>query len=629
MRTITGVGSFTLNYAYNLSGQLSSITDPFGAQVGYSHDKVGRVSAITGSNFASVSSYASGLQYRAWGALKALTYGNSKTVALGYNVNQDVSSFEIPGLMKKNYQYYDDGRLKFTQDELILNSKFDRLYEYDHVGRITSALSGAEARGGGPTNDRPYNETLAYDAMGHLTLREVRNWDRFDTTGNETYINNRHQFWQYDADGRLLAGTDGTYTYDAAGQISMFGDVGYETDQQLDGDGQRIKSVQRRYDNEADQWVVDKTTYYIHSSVIGQVISEVSPQGTKERSFVFAGEQVIAIQSAVGGQSVTWKHYDPSNASSRSTDSSGTSVEAAEMDPMGANAGLMKPFTWPPPTSSGKLQPYYGVPDLNTAYQGCELSGIPAPCSVVMSSTGNSVLGYWFGGPEGPGTPFYPADWHPDFVGWLVIKQRQLTSDNFMSLGQEWLMSYQDERKRLTDAQIAQLLSNLQKYLGDPDCAKYIQTMLGSLPDTVAFTSKFTGSLEDVFNRIKDGGGFWSGNTMAAKSPGLADTNPNTMTTTFDNGKIAPGIMGESWEQHGATNTTIHELTHVFTNSPNAGVYGHLQMAKAASGAGSALGLFGKDRLDLEFPDPTKLSGKEYDLALSEYFNRTLSYACR
>ncbi|HEV2833744.1 MAG TPA: LamG-like jellyroll fold domain-containing protein, partial [Pyrinomonadaceae bacterium] len=268
-RTIAGVGSFTLNYAYNLSGQLTSVTDPFGAQVGYGHDKLGRLSAITGANFGSVTSYASDFQYRAWGALKSLSYGNSKTVGLGYDVKLNVSTYEIPGLMKKSYQYYNDGRLRFTQDQLFTNSRFDRFYKYDHLGRITSALSGAEARGQGPTNDRPYNETMAYDPMGHLTLREIRQWDRYDTTGNETYINNRRQYWQYDADGRLLHGNS-DYIYDAAGQISSFGDADpYMTDQQFDGDGHRLKTVQRSYNPTTHQWTTEKVTYYVHSSVLG------------------------------------------------------------------------------------------------------------------------------------------------------------------------------------------------------------------------------------------------------------------------------------------------------------------------------------------------------------------------
>src|SRR5689334_10320749 len=127
--------------------------------------------------------------------------------------------------MKKSYQYYADNRLRFTQDQLVTNSKFDRSYTYDHLGRVSTALTGQEARGGATTNDRPYNENMGYDEMGHLTLREVRHWDRNDPAGTEMYTNNRRDGWPYDADGRLLSG-GANYFYDAAGRISSFDDGG-------------------------------------------------------------------------------------------------------------------------------------------------------------------------------------------------------------------------------------------------------------------------------------------------------------------------------------------------------------------------------------------------------------------
>lgn len=428
-RTITGLGSFTLNYTYNLGDQLSSVTDPFGAQVSYSYDKIGRLSAINGANFASVTTYASNLQYRAWGALKSLTYGNSKTLALGYDVNQNVSSYEIPGLMKKSYQYYDDGRLKSTQDQLTTNSKFDRLYKYDHVGRAATALSGAEARGQGPTNDRPYNESMAYDAMGHLTLREIRQWDRYDTTGTETYTNNRRFGWQYDADGRLLSGSTGYFTYDAAGQTTSFGDEDpYATDQQFDGDGKRLKSVQRRFDPNTNQWTTDKVTYYIHSSVIGEVVSEVSAQGAKERGFVFAENNVLAVQSVVGpSQSVSWQHYDASGSSYRSTSASGTFAETGEMEPMGANAGVMKPLTLPQSTEFGKLEPYFGIPELHNATNGCTLDRVPIPCDIYHSLLNNDAVQVEYLLPDTKKTPPKPSKKDqpkpPPPIGLTVIKR--------------------------------------------------------------------------------------------------------------------------------------------------------------------------------------------------------------
>jgi hypothetical protein len=77
---------------------------------------------------------------------------------------------------------------------LTTNSLFDRSYEYDHLGRVTKGLSGAEARGGAATEDRPYNETFGYDAMNHLTARQTYNWDRFDALA-DTYSNNRRVGW--------------------------------------------------------------------------------------------------------------------------------------------------------------------------------------------------------------------------------------------------------------------------------------------------------------------------------------------------------------------------------------------------------------------------------------------------
>lgn len=92
----------------------------------------------------------------------------------------------------------------------------------------------------------------------------------------------------------------------------------------------------------------------------------------------------------------------------------------------------------------------------------------------------------------------------------------------------------------------------------------------------------------------------------------------------------APLIMGEPWQQLGATFITVHELTHVFTSKPNAGVYGHLQMARAASAAEAALGLNVRGNLNLQFPVEENFeSGDAFDVALSDYFNKTLSYACR
>jgi YD repeat-containing protein len=69
------VGSFGLSYGYNLSGELTSITDFRGVQVGYDYDKMGRPLSVTGSGYGGVSSYVTSMAYRAFGA-KQVSYNN-------------------------------------------------------------------------------------------------------------------------------------------------------------------------------------------------------------------------------------------------------------------------------------------------------------------------------------------------------------------------------------------------------------------------------------------------------------------------------------------------------------------------------------------------------------------------
>jgi hypothetical protein len=85
-------------------GQLNSITNQWGAQVGYNHDKTGRAIAVTGSGFASVSSYIGNVSYRAFGP-KQISYGNSRTLSLQFDNRVRLSQWNIPGVMGWNYAY--------------------------------------------------------------------------------------------------------------------------------------------------------------------------------------------------------------------------------------------------------------------------------------------------------------------------------------------------------------------------------------------------------------------------------------------------------------------------------------------------------------------------------------------
>src|SRR4026209_845222 len=90
-RTFIGhSGTYTLNYSYNLANAPTVLSIPFRSQqIGYNYDNAGRLSGVSGSGFTatyvvwpniytqSITSFASNIAYRAWGARKGMTYGNS------------------------------------------------------------------------------------------------------------------------------------------------------------------------------------------------------------------------------------------------------------------------------------------------------------------------------------------------------------------------------------------------------------------------------------------------------------------------------------------------------------------------------------------------------------------------
>ena len=324
-RTFTGVGAYTLSYGYNLAGQLNSITNHWGAQVGYVYDKIGRPTNVSGSGYMGVSSYVNSMAYRAFG-LKQMAYNNSRTLSLQYDNRLRVTQWNIPSVMGWNYayQYFGEntGRVTFAQN--INDPTLDRSYYYDHVGRLQSAYTGSSARahvGIGSTwaSDGPYaQQDNVYDVWGNTLSRT--GWGGTNPQYGASYTNNKMIGMVYDATGNLKdAGGGWTFTYDATGQqaTSGMGNV------QMFYDGDRLRG------KKSENSIV---TYYLRSSVLGgQVVAELNSAGAFSRGYVYLGGQLLAVQQ----NGVHWVHQDPVAKSKRVTDASGNVVSAIELDPWG------------------------------------------------------------------------------------------------------------------------------------------------------------------------------------------------------------------------------------------------------------------------------------------------------
>jgi RHS repeat-associated protein len=338
-RTFTGFADpYTLHYGYNLGGQLKFITNPWGAQVAYGYDKVGRPTNVSGSGYAGVSSYVNSMSYRAFG-LKQMSYNNGRTLSVQYDNRLRATQWNIPGVLRMQYGYgwEKTGRVEFVRN--VDDETLDRYYGYDHIGRLIVSRSGNEARLALQEQvpllyNGPYSHNYHYDQWGNITARE--GWGGENPSFTASYTNNKRAGSTYDAAGNVTNDGGQNFTYDAMGQAATASYTGYLLQQYYDGNGLRSKKV----DGGA-------TTYYLRSSVLGgQVVAETTGGGTFQRGYVYLGGELVALQHGGG---VYWMHQDPVAKSKRVTDGSGTVVSTVELDPWGGNTNRSSNDAFQPP----------------------------------------------------------------------------------------------------------------------------------------------------------------------------------------------------------------------------------------------------------------------------------------
>ncbi|HXD33732.1 MAG TPA: hypothetical protein VN643_21605 [Pyrinomonadaceae bacterium] len=373
-------GKYKISYEYNLLGQLKKLTDPFNSRVDYGYDAAGRLNALTGVN-ASTVPLITGIEYRAFGSARQITYANGRVATFSYNQRLAVSHLEIPGVpsfpnivMSIDYQYYDDGRLKYSHD--TEDNRLDRGYGYDSAARLTLGLSGPEARGEADTTNRPYRETFGYDAFNHLTDRTTKHWSKPPPIygSHDTYTNNRRVGWSYDADGNLVNDFRRQYSYDAAGRLTALTSTNYSFNQYFDGDGRQIKTVEPNY-----------PLYFVPSTVLGgRIIANLDRSGNKLGGTVYSSSGEHLASQAGNGATMSVAHTDPSGIKSGSSSvvpiAEGFGYVSEELDPVGAEV-----FGWDPyPEFSDPGDSGFGRGNVTDPSRGCKIFGISIPCDWLM-----------------------------------------------------------------------------------------------------------------------------------------------------------------------------------------------------------------------------------------------------
>jgi YD repeat-containing protein len=654
-RTLNSVG-YTLNYDYNLASELKKITDATNTTINYGYDTAGRLNGVTGADnlVGGVSSYASGIQYRAWGALKQISAGATHTASFDYNWRLQANHFDIDGgVVNQNYDRYSDGRLSFVHN--TTDNNFDRSYTYDHAGRLTAAASGGEARH--DLGAVPMYETFAYNAWDNTTTRVNESWlnDYYDSG---SYANNRRTGWGYDADGRIASIDTRTYSYDAAGQNIFLngqrwtadGYVPTSTTSDFDGDGNRIRET-------SDGFGYMTTTYYLRSSILGgAIVEELNSSGQKQLGYVYTPAGGLLARQAPGNNYVSLKQISPIGASQYEFSFSTTMTESVtrrEFDPVGANVPLNNHSSLGHGGAPGDVPGGGGAADsrfgaLENPGAGCTLDGVWVPCDMAYRAldSGAAVLA-----PQQTTRYNYTkqsfehfrayADGYYGFVlagatymgnGYFIAPRGWDNEEQFLDreTDRSLLRDHPQNPVRLTSDEVDVLRQDLQGL--SPKCKNFLASViseLGRLPYSSTSSSfgsirPFSTDIGTIFEEIAKNGGFYLADL---RGKAYAETNPKSFTTLLDLKLFPAPSRGGSFASLQRGIQLAHELVHIAAGRDFA--YSHDQMATAARNVSLAFEFKNVWKLPLRSDFPATPEGSStYGTAMSNYFDGLVAKAC-
>jgi hypothetical protein len=180
------------------------------------------------------------------------------------------------------------------------------------------------------------SKVYSFDIWNNMTVRSGKHWSHTNFFSG-TYVNNRKDDWQYDADGRTMVANNVTSSYDAAGQFIQTAGPRRRNNppltltQSFDGDGHRVKNTE-----------YGGTWYWLYSSALGgKVVCQIfgtpgsADYGRKWRGYVYANGVELAQQNPT----IYYEVFDSF------TDPSGAKQNGTELDPLGDDAATEDPYT--------------------------------------------------------------------------------------------------------------------------------------------------------------------------------------------------------------------------------------------------------------------------------------------
>lgn len=325
------VYSWSIGYAYDGYGHLSTQTYPTGLVVDYAPNPLGQPTKA--------GTYASGAQYYPNGALKQFTYGNGIVHTMTQNARQLPQRVTATGnVMDYEYGYDPNGNVSQILDHVTgTPTARHRWMSYDNLDRLTSVASAVF--GGSDHTHR-----FTYDALDNL-----KSWKHAGVKDYAEYV--------YDAQNHRLTSIRNTagatvvgLAYDPQGNLQNKNGQGYVFDfgnrlrsatlqetYRYDGLGRRVQT--NSANGKTSLWQYTQSGQMLFSSDWGD---PASPAQQTHENVYLAGSVVAIIDHAWPSNAVLatkYQHTDALGSPVAVTNASGQVIERMDYEPWGAVIG--------------------------------------------------------------------------------------------------------------------------------------------------------------------------------------------------------------------------------------------------------------------------------------------------
>jgi len=342
LQKTVGSTQYNLLYAYNLAGELTSVTYPSGRVITQNLDAIGRLSSVVGNLSGTNTTYASGYAYNIAQQTLGFNYGNNINASFGFSADR---------LQLSCLDYSTTNRSSCAHDG---TSKFGLDYAYNAAAANNGLISGITDR---VDNGRTSN--FSYDALYRLTAASTTGsaqysaWslaEVYDRYGNRTQQNQvvgappqaclaistttnqvtgtcgSNVGFSSDASGNMTGDGLNTLVYDGEGRATSSSATGGSGAYVYDGNSARVKKCVPNCTSPTT------TTVYIFSGskVVAEYVNGAVP-ASPTREYLYSGATLLAkIESGAT------KYYHQDHLSNRMvTDSTGAVVSQTGHYPYG------------------------------------------------------------------------------------------------------------------------------------------------------------------------------------------------------------------------------------------------------------------------------------------------------